>query len=596
MGPIEALFSGRNIRMAIQGAIERLQLDINGSLGRLDPLDGADLALKLEHADLGGMLKNLRLPVVATGALSVDAKLKDAGKLTQLDVDAKLGDITAKTNGTLQTLGLPGSDLQFEVSVADVARLAEVFDVTGLPAEALKVSGRVATSRKEVKLEGLSAMLAGAQVSAEGTIPLARDRDADIHFELGAENLMKLRKGLPEIPIAMSGNYVESRDKVELKNLKSRIGESEISGWASMARNGTRHIEAELASPGLDLTPPATKQADSKANTKSTGDASAPPADAKQPAKESKKKYVFSEAPIALDGLKGVDAKLHFVVTEVKLSAGLLKDVDGTLIVDSGQLAFEGRAKGGIEGTLDSSVKLKTTSDGGADLKLDLAIKNLRAGLVAGAEIDPGLVPPTSVDATLQVSGVSARQMASSANGQVLLTQGPGRIKSGIFVFGGDLVAQLAGKLNPFSAQDPYTQLDCTVARIDIVDGRATVEPVLMQSKKVTVTANGKVDLHTEALTVDFNTRPRQGIGVSAGMFTNPFIKLEGTLASPRVGIGAKGAASGAVASATAGASVIAKGLVDRALGEADLCKTTLEKAAHPAAAADGAAKKGAKQ
>ncbi len=230
VGPIEALFSGRNIRMAIQGAIERLQLDINGSLGRLDPLDGADLALKLEHADLGGMLKNLRLPVVATGALSVDAKLKDAGKLTQLDLDAKLGDITAKTNGTLQTLGLPGSDLRFEVSVADVARLAKVFDVTGLPAEALKVSGRVASSRKEVKLEGLSAKLAGAQVKADGTIRLARDRDADIRFEIGAENLMKLRKGLPDKPFTMSGNYLESRDKLELKNLKSSIGKTEISG------------------------------------------------------------------------------------------------------------------------------------------------------------------------------------------------------------------------------------------------------------------------------------------------------------------------------------------------------------------------------
>ena len=65
---------------------------------------------------------------------------------------------------------------------------------------------------------------------------------------------MRLRKGLPEISVAMSGNYVESRDKVELKNLTSRIGETEISGWASMARNGKRHLEADLASPRLDLT------------------------------------------------------------------------------------------------------------------------------------------------------------------------------------------------------------------------------------------------------------------------------------------------------------------------------------------------------
>ena len=200
VGPIDALFSGRNIRMAIQGAIERLQLDINGSLGRLDPLDGADLALKLEHPDLGEMLENLRLPVVATGTLSVDARLKDAGKLTQLDLDAKLGDITAKTNGTLQTLGLPGSDLRFEVSVADVDRLAKVFDVdrrAGRGAESQRAR-RVLAQGNQAR--GLSAKLAGAQVKADGTIRLARERDADIRFELGVENLMKLRKGLPDKP------------------------------------------------------------------------------------------------------------------------------------------------------------------------------------------------------------------------------------------------------------------------------------------------------------------------------------------------------------------------------------------------------------
>ena len=153
----------------------------------------------------------------------------------------------------------------------------------------------------------------------------------------------------------MSGNYVDSRDKLELKNLKSRIGKTEISGWASMARTGTKHIEADLASPRLDLTPLSKKEADSKANDEIGRWASASPADAKQPAKEPKGKYVFSEEPIKLDGLKRADAKLHFVAKEVKLAAGVLKDVDGTLVVDAGQLAFEGRAKGGIEGTLNSA-------------------------------------------------------------------------------------------------------------------------------------------------------------------------------------------------------------------------------------------------
>jgi hypothetical protein len=170
--------------------------------------------------------------------------------------------------------------------------------------------------------------------------------------------------------------------------------------------------------------------------------------------------------------------------------------------------------------------------------------------------------------------------MAASANGRFLVTLGPGKVKSGLVgVVGGDLIGELAGKLNPFAAQDPYTQLDCVVTRADLVDGRVTVDPVLMQAEKVTVVALGKIDLHTEALTVNFGTRPREGIGISAGMFTNPFIELEGTLASPRVGVGAKGATAGVAAAATGGATVLAQGVLDRWRGAKDVCSQVLSEA-----------------
>ena len=127
-------------------------------------------------------------------------------------------------------------------------------------------------------------------------------------------------------------------------------------------------------------------------------------------------------------------------------------------------------------------------------------------------------------------------------------------------------------------------KLDCTIARVDIVNGQVTVQPVLVQSEKVTISAQGTIDLQTEKLSIDFNTRPRKGIGVSPGMFTNPFIRLEGTLTSPQIGVGAKGVASGALAAATGGATVVAGGVVDRVAGEKDMCSETLAAAARPAA------------
>ena len=111
------------------------------------------------------------------------------------------------------------------------------------------------------------------------------------------------------------------------------------------------------------------------------------------------------------------------------------------------------------------------------------------------------------------------------------------------------------------------------------MDGHVTVNPVLMQAEKVSVVALGEVDLHTEALTVNFGTRPREGIGISAGMFTNPFIELVGTLASPRLGVGAKGATAGVAAAATGGVTVLAQGFWDRWRGAKDLCSQVLTEA-----------------
>jgi hypothetical protein len=96
----------------------------------------------------------------------------------------------------------------------------------------------------------------------------------------------------------------------------------------------------------------------------------------------------------------------------------------------------------------------------------------------------------------------------------------------------------------------------------------------------VAVVADGRIDLRTEAVALGFSTRPRKGVGISTGMFTNPFIELAGTLSSPSIGFGARGAASGAAAVATGGMSVLAQGLFDRLRGVQDQCPSALAEAA----------------
>ena len=94
------------------------------SIGSLDPLDGADLTLKIEHPELGGMLRKLEFPVVATGPAD-RRRLKDAGELTQLDFNAKVGEFTASTNGTLKALSLVGADLTLKIEHTEIGAVLE---------------------------------------------------------------------------------------------------------------------------------------------------------------------------------------------------------------------------------------------------------------------------------------------------------------------------------------------------------------------------------------------------------------------------------------------------------------------------------------
>lgn len=568
IGPVDALAAGRDIRIAIDGSIGNLQLDVSGGIGRLYPLDGADLHLQLANPDVGTMLRNLQLPVVAEGAMKATATLSDAGETTGLEVDATLGDIRAKVSGTLAVLGLTDSDLGISATVGDVARLAAVFGLEGLPKEELRLGGRIKTSAEQVGLERFTVQLPGAKATLDGNVPRSAQGGSTLRFETVIDSIAGLKAGLPEIPLQATGTYAGHRDRFELRDLDLRVDQNELSGEVTANRTGRKRIEARLSSQRLDLTPFRSRKPEEQQETKSSGSTGT--------GGKSKEKFVFRDQPLPMDKLQRMDGLLQLALAELVLEKGSLRDVSARLQLDQGSMTLGFRASGTAAGQIESDVRV-VPSQRGADLTMNVLIRELRAGLLAPEGDGPGKSPPTNVNAEIRASGSSPRQMAAGANGRIIFSQGKGRVKSGALdILGSGILSQIGSQLNPFSAEDAYTKLECTAAKVKIADGQARVDPVLMQSDKVTVVAEGKIDLRTEEIAFEFSTRPRKGVGISPGMFTNPFIQLAGTLANPRIATGAKGVAAGALAVGTGGLSVVAKGLVDRMAGQADLCASTL--------------------
>ncbi len=562
---------GRSVRGTVKASLGNLTVDAKGDIGRLDPLDVTELTLSADHPDAGTLLRGLQLPVVTMGPLHLEGSLATEGKRkaqrkrVQLRVTG--GDATASLDGTFAAARARDPEVEFHAEFLDAARLAEAFDVKGIPNAKLQVGGHLAVSPAKLELTGVTASLGGARANIDGAISRTGDRTATTRFDFSTDDLAKLKQGLPALKVQVSGDLVSTPARFEFANLSAVLGKTQMQGSARISRTQPRQIEAAVNSPLLDLTP---------LIAKSAGEAET----------EAGKEHLFPDTPLPLDRLQGTDARLQLTVGELRLDKLLLKGVDAAVTVKEGRMQVRTKAHGGYGGTLGGSIEFLPTTAGLATLKVSLDLEDVRAGIAGGENVRPEEVPPTSLVANLSSSGNSPRQLASAISGNLLYSLGPGKTRKGAMgKVGGDVIAQLLNRLNPFAKEDPYTELDCAVARINFKDGKATLAPVLVQTRKVTVTADGTVDLDTEALALDFNTRPRSGIGISPGMFTNPFLELRGTLLKPTVRVGAKGVTSGALAAATGGATVVAKGLVDRVKGEVDLCQKVLEEARQSAKA-----------
>lgn len=256
------------------------------------------------------------------------------------------------------------------------------------------------------------------------------------------------------------------------------------------------------------------------------------------------------------------DVHLHTRVNDgdLYLDPYQTRGEDGGLL--SGKLEFER-----IEGSDLTSVVIAFSGEG----------VKLGVGKFEGQ--NPDTLRKADIVANLSGVGKTYRDLAHSLNGRIEVVQGPGLTgNSGLGLIFGNFITELLNMVNPFSKTEKFTVNECTVAVVNIESGVVTVDPVVLQTDKMTVVAKGVVDLHTEGIQFTFNTKLRKGIGLSASMVVNPFVGVTGTLLSPSIGLDPEAlVVKGTVAVATVGISLLVKSLADRFLSSKDPCGDALQ-------------------
>jgi AsmA family protein len=539
-------------------------LTADGTLGPKFRLAGSEFEIQLETPDLGALALSFDRPGLPHEPLRLELLLKSEGEgLLFRSRRADSGNVRLEVDGRIADLSEPhGVDARFDISLPSLAALDFLAPGLRLPDLPLAARGQLHSSSEGTRLEGVELNSGAMRASLGGR--LLPGKRFDLTVQVVGPSAAELERlagvALPPEPFTLQAQLAGSTEAFELTALEAQLGESRAGGDLAIRLGAPRRIAGTLRSPLLDLSP-------------WTGDTEGPQA-APEPASAARPAFVFDDTPVTRITDYGLELDLDLGVERLDLGHSQLRDVQLGVRLDGQRLGLEPFALRGAAGGLLSG---RATLDDSGDkprLELELFGQDLRLGLAAIEGQDSSTIPATEIHLELTGSGATQREMASGLNGRLRLYQGPGQIASaGVQFLFSDFLSELLNLLNPFAEKTTYTQLDCAVAAADIVDGLATVSPVVFNTRQITIFSQGSVDLRTERLDLSFNTKPRQGIGLSTGVVINPFIKVGGRLAEPAIELDPRSAAvSGGAAVATAGLTLLAKSFSDRFLSSRDPC------------------------
>jgi uncharacterized protein involved in outer membrane biogenesis len=560
------------VNMDIQASLGDADLTGQISTSRLATLADLQGTFNIAVKDIQKALKKAKLKAPLTGPMTADATVSIDRPIYKATMEAKVEGITATVDGSYD-----GNQLELISAVSPLARLGELFNLQGLSAEALKLKTRVTQQNADnLEIHQFQADVGRNRLTAQGRVTTSGD--ASLSLTLSSPDLNTILETLPKIDLKAKAKAQHSVKKIAVSELAITFDKSDINGDIEILNGDKPKIIAHLTSKLLDLRPfsEVSEPKDKAKQVTSAGNAK------KLPEKKSttENQYVFKATPIQLAPLQTVEADAKIAADHFFYDFIELKKVNIDAAVHGGHVDAKFKFDSANEGHAAGKIDMKTQ---GRQAIIDtlVSVSDFRPKVLQAEGVSQTEVPPISVTLELKSVGSSPRELASVANGRILLTQGSGKIKNNILgKVSGDIFAQLFNSLNPLAEHEEFSNWECTVVSVNLVDGLADIDGMLAQGEKVMIVGGGDVNLKTEKLNIEFNTKPRSGVGISADMFVTPFVKVKGTLASPSVGLNEKGTLlTGGAAVATGGLSLLLKAAFDRATAEGDQCKKALETA-----------------
>lgn len=412
-----------------------------------------------------------------------------------------------------------------------------------------RVGENLVSARGELDFGGEGA---ATQFSLEAAVPgLA---------SLGSVEGRRFRDQPASVSVRVSGG----NGFLQIEDLAARIGESAAHGNARYRFAPVPEIDVELRADRLVLTP----LFEAEEEPSETATSAAEPDDGR----------MIPDVEIPFAVLRKLNGSLDLRVDELEGDRLRLKDLRLAADLGDGVLSVSELVATAPSGRLGASASLDAHDDVGA-LTLALQAEDLAFGI---RPTNQDLSMTSDIAVHLGSTGRNLRALAANANGAVLIDVRGGRVDKNRLasLFYGDLIDEILSTISPFFESEEFTSIECIILPYEVSDGVVKSAPnSYILTDKVSMLVEGNVDLETEALSVNVRTRPRKSIGISAAEIINPYVKIVGTLSTPRLAVDEKGVLiTGGAAVATGGLSILARLALDRLAKSPDPCGDALNR------------------
>lgn len=291
----------------------------------------------------------------------------------------------------------------------------------------------------------------------------------------------------------------------------------------------------------------------------------------------SRRERLFSDAALPLGLLSLLDADITFASDMLKTESAAFETVSARIKLDNGKLTVAPVKATVADGALTARIDIRAASET-PEVALELSLGGAHLDqfprFATTGKFSGGVM---NLDVNVAGSGRTVQAILGGADGTLAIDIGPATFDNrAVNLAETDLLWSFVTRLNPLAGRDPVTQLECVAVRFPITDGIAeNATGIGILTRALSILGGGTVNLATERIDLGARPKPRAGLGLTVSGLVD-FVRLGGTLNNPRpvtdtTGLATAGVKIGA-AVATAGLSVVAEGLFDRAGADETVC------------------------